>query len=76
MLAARYAKIDAAEYFAPRVAYYERLRGSSIAKMNGHPLKLARLRERKRARFPPQNGSKSHGACEQGVSVIRVKHLL
>jgi hypothetical protein len=25
MLAARYAKIDAAEYFAPRVAYYERL---------------------------------------------------
>jgi hypothetical protein len=41
MLTASYAKIDAAEYFAPRVAYYERLCGSSITTRNGHPLKLA-----------------------------------
>jgi hypothetical protein len=41
MLAARYAGLDAVEYFAPRVMFQERLYGSTVARMNDEPLHLA-----------------------------------
>src|SRR5262249_12503717 len=43
-LTARHAAIDAAEYRTVHMAYYERLCGSTIAKMNGHPAASVRLR--------------------------------